>query len=328
MDDELMIDELEENVINNDDDVQEQIQDSEQPHISSDSEFISQLLRQRGIEDRSSIKFETEEGEIEEKNWDLLTDEERFNILQSSVDTSADLDDEEIMLLNTIRSNNLTPSEYIRSVQNASIQQYVQNNDKPKYSVDEYSDEELYVMDLINRTEDLTEEEALEALERAKQNETLFQKQINATRNEYRKAEQDSIQYTQMQQQEAAKERFNQFANTVKDSIYNFKEFAGYDLNMEDDDMDELYNFITGFDNAGNSWFGKALNDPNTLVKMAWFALNGEKMIQDITDYYNKEITNVRKNSYNNGLKNNNNNNFAYKPKKDNINSFDDLDEI
>ena len=50
---------------------------------------------------------------------------------------------------------------------------------------------------------------------------------------------------------------------------------------MSNDDMQDLYNFITGVDNAGNSWFGKALQDPDTVVRMAWFELNGEKMLQE-----------------------------------------------
>jgi hypothetical protein len=72
---------------------------------------------------------------------------------------------------------------------------------------------------------------------------------------------------------------------------------------MDSDDMQDLYDFITTTDNAGNNWFSKALNDPDSVVQMAWFLLNGEKMIQDTVDYYNNEITKVRKESYAKGLK-------------------------
>ena len=47
-------------------------------------------------------------------------------------------------------------------------------------------------------------------------------------------------------------------------------------------------------DAAGTSILGKALNDPKVLVPAAWFALNGKQMIDDITDYFQKEITQVR----------------------------------
>jgi len=53
-------------------------------------------------------------------------------------------------------------------------------------------------------------------------------------------------------------------------------EFEGYDLNLGDEDMQILYDFITGTDAAGNNYFAKTLADPQTLVKTAWLTLNGE----------------------------------------------------
>jgi hypothetical protein len=47
-----------------------------------------------------------------------------------------------------------------------------------------------------------------------------------------------------------------------------------------------LYQFITGFDNTGVNYFAKALSDPETVVKTAWFALHGEDVINSIEDYY------------------------------------------
>ena len=50
-------------------------------------------------------------------------------------------------------------------------------------------------MDLLSRTQDITEEEAFEALDRAKQNEALFKKQIGAMRTEYQEREKEALQY-------------------------------------------------------------------------------------------------------------------------------------
>ena len=74
-----------------------------------------------------------------------------------------------------------------------------------------------------------------------------------------------------------------------------------FDINLDDDEKSELHEFLTGFDNAGNSWLGKALNDPNTLVKLGYYALNGDRMIEEISSYYNNEIAQVRQNSYKKG---------------------------
>lgn len=184
-------------------------------------------------------------------------------------------------------------------------------------------------MDLISKSGDITEEEAVEALEKAKSNDKLFTKQMGAIRNEYKRLEEENRQYTQMQQQEYAQSQFNQFAEKIENSIINFKEFSGYDLNMDNNDMQDLYTFIIGTDKAGNNWFSKALNDPDTVVQMAWFILNGEKMIQDMNEYYQKEITNVRKESYNKGLKDaGKKDKVTYKPKTKVNRDYDDLDDF
>ena len=46
-------------------------QTTDEPQLEED--FITSLLKSRGIEDRSKIKFEMEEGSIEELDWDSLS---------------------------------------------------------------------------------------------------------------------------------------------------------------------------------------------------------------------------------------------------------------
>lgn len=334
---------LEGQVLNpNEEPIDEPIQDdspvNESPASeSSNDTFILELLKSRGIEDPSKIKFENDNGEIEEIDWNTLSTNDRLNILNSSnTDVEDSLDASEIELINSIRESQLTPAEYIQHLQRLSVETYMQNvqDQNQVYAVDQYSDEELFVMDLISRSEDITEEEAIEALERAKSNEALFKKQMGATRKAYKEAEEESLQYAKLKQEQEAQDQFNQFAEKIENSILNFNAFSGGQISMSNDDMQDLYNFITGVDNAGNSWFGKALQDPDTVVRMAWFELNGEKMLQDITDYYEKEIANVRKESYKKGLAEAGKKDkptVAYKPKDKNTNvtqTYDDLDDF
>lgn len=302
--------------------------------ISEQDDFITSLLATVGIKDKSKIKFENEDGETEEVNWDSLDNETKLNIFNSSRSNSNDLDDTEVQLINAIRQSQLSPQEYIQYIYQEGANNYSRqlNVNNYAYKVDDLNDDELYIADLMTRT-GMTEQEAQEALDRAKVNESLFNKQIGAIRSEYQKSEAESIRYNEFRQQEVAQEQFNQFAGNVRDQIIDFTEFAGYDLNMEEEDMQELYDFITGFDAAGNSYFGKALNDPPTLVRMAWFALNGEQMIQDINDYYKKEIANVRKESYNKGVQASKDKpNIVHKNipnySKSKSQVFDDLDDI
>lgn len=279
------------------------VQDPTNEPNEEEEDVLDTLLKQRGIQDRTKIKFENEDGEIEDRDWDSLSNQEKLNILQNSEEVDYGLEDSEIELLQAIRDSNLTPQEYMNAIQQNAINYYLQNSQQPQYDVDSLTDDELFVTDLLSKMGDsLTDDEARQALENAKSNPELYSKQIGALRKEYKSIEDDNRRQAQFEQEEQAQERFNQFSDSVVESINNLTEIQGYDLNLEDEDMQDIYDFITGQDAAGQNYMAKALADPDTLVKMAYFALNGEKMIQDITDYFQKEITQVRRASYEKGV--------------------------
>ena len=329
-----------------DDFVEEELESHEEQNDSNEQEthnlddadnlnkedFIASFLKSKGIEDTSKIKFEDEDGNIEERSWDSLDNEEKLNIL-ASPDSNFDLDENETQLINSIRDSGLTPAEYLQKIQTDGINSYIQNNQSEtyQYQVDQLDDDELFIYDFISRMGDVTQEEAQEALERAKSNESLFAKQIGAIRNEYKRAEEESIRQAQMEEEAQAQEQYDYFANQIAEQVDSLSDFSGYDLNMDDEDKQMLYDFITGVDGAGNNYFAKALSDPKILVKTAWLALNGEQMIHDITEYFQKEISSVRKESYNKGKadaqkKDKTEVVYKSKPVADSTEVYDDLD--
>lgn len=332
--DEQLIDDL-------DDFNEEEVSDGTEPITELNEEiknegddFIDSLLRSRGIQDRTKINFTDDNGEIVEQNWDNLSTEEKLNILNTSEeDPSQELDESEITLINAIRESRLTPEEYLNNLQQQSVNNYIQNAQdiQRSYKIDEYSDDELFIFDLMSKASDITDQEAQEALEAAKSNEALFQKQVEAIRNQLKAQEDEAIQQAQFEQEEQERERFNQYSSQIADYIGEFDEFSGYDLNLSNEDRDDLYEFITGVDGAGNNHFAKALSDPETLVKAAWLTLNGQQMIEDITNYFQNEIKQVRKESYKKGMEDAKKGTqvaFTNKQLKDKDYTYDDLDNF
>ena len=313
-------------------DLQETPVNSETPEIPETDPFIASILKDRGIKDMSKIKFE-EDGEVKEVNWKDLSVEDQLNIFNSSsTQPREELDEEEIDLINAIRTNKMSPSEYIQYLQQEGINSYIQNNQEvPQYQVDSMTDEELFLYDFISRIDGATEDEAKEALTQAKNNEQLFTKQMGALRAYYKQAEDNQIQQEQLEEQYRQQEEFENLSNQVVDQINALEEIKGYDLNLEDSDKQELYEFILGQDAAGNNYFAKALADPKTLVRVAWLALNGEQMLEDVTTYFQNEIKSVREQSYKKGkedaLKTIDNPQSIYKPKSEKDQDYyDDLD--
>lgn len=270
---------------------------------TQDDTLLTQLLHSKGISDPNKIKFEDENGQLQDRTWNSLSNEEKYNILATPNESpERDLDDSEIALINDIRSRNMSPDEYLNATVQYGAQQFSQQTPPElTYKVDEISDDELYMIDLKARTPDITDDELTSALEGAKQNEELYKKQIAGIRKEYQDLETQRNQENQAIAYQQQQDQFNAFASQIYNSIDGMDEIAGLDVELSDDDKEELADFILGQDGAGVSNLSRAINDPETLTKMCWFALKGVETIDGMVDYFKNEITKVRENSYRQG---------------------------
>lgn len=267
-------------------------------------DIITDLLKAKGIKDPAQIKFVEDNGEITSKPWEQLTREEQLNILNTPQENQADdLDDDEIELINQLRLSKMTPEEFIEKTKQDGIQEYSSNTPIERtYTVDDISDDELYVYDLKARSKDITDEELATALEKAKEDPDLYSKQMAGIRAEYKQLEDDDIAQKQAIETQEQQERLEAFQNDISQAILDMDSVGSLDISLDDDDREELAEFILGTDQAGNSYLGKALNDPETLTRMAWFALKGADALDEIQDYFTQQITNVRQQAYQQGL--------------------------
>ncbi len=312
-----------------------QVSQPEPQNPPQEEDFMSDFLKSKGIDDPSKIKFEDENNQIIERDWKDLTKEEKFNILNTPLETPSDptneLSDEEINLLNTIRQSNLTPQQYLQSIQG---QQVVQ---EPQYKIDDLSDDELYLLDLESRVGELTDEIATQALATAKQNEELYQKQVEGIRKEYKEREDLQIQQEQAMREQEQAEAYNQFQDSILQSINSFNSIGNLNLNFDDSDKEELAEFMLAKDEAGNNYLWQALQEPATLVKAAWFILNGDEALDSISDYFVNQIKLVSENQYKKGFEDAKNGNQPSRPtvvinkntnrRQQTYNSIEDLDD-
>ena len=283
---------------------QQEIQEppvSEPPHQEEEGDFMSDFLKTRGIDDLNKINFQDDEGNITERSWNDLTNEEKINILNMPLETEQgdnhnDLTEEEINLLSQIRQSNMTPSEYLQSIAGEQVEV------TPQYKIDELSDDEVYLLDLESRVGELTDEEAAQALSNAKQNEDFFKKQIEGIRKEYKEREDFKTQQEEAEREQEQQQAFENYQAQVVDAINGFTSIGNFDLNFEDADKEELADFMLSRDQAGKNYLFEALQDPETLTKAAWFILNGEQAFNTISDYFAQQIKLVSENQYKKGL--------------------------
>ena len=271
------------------------------PGQENEGDFMSDFLKTRGIDDLNKINFEDDEGNITERSWNDLSNEEKINILNMPLETEQgdnqnDLTEEEINLLSQIRQSNMTPSEYLQSIAGEQVEV------TPQYKIDELSDDEVYLLDLESRVGELTDEEAAQALSNAKQNEDFFKKQIEGIRKEYKEREDFKTQQEEAEKEQEQQQAFENYQAQVVDAINGFTSIGNFDLNFEDADKEELADFMLSRDQAGKNYLFEALQDPETLTKAAWFILNGEEAFNTISDYFAQQIKLVSENQYKKGL--------------------------
>ena len=132
-----------------------------------EDDLLTSYLKSYGITDPTKIQFENEEGGIDEVDFNSLPKEEQLTMLQELA--SSGYTDYEKELINYLRVNNTDLQGVINYFQNKAIEDYLaQNPDKvqqKEYTIDDYSDDELYMADLAAKYPDFTEEELNTRLE-------------------------------------------------------------------------------------------------------------------------------------------------------------------
>jgi hypothetical protein len=83
-----------------------------------------------------------------------------------------------------------------------------------------------------------------------------------------------------MAKQEAA---YRQFATSITNEIRGLNSFAGQELELSEEDSEELAAFMLDLDETGVSAFGRALQDPSLFTKAAFWLLNEEQVIEELT---------------------------------------------
>lgn len=279
---------VEESDENND---EESSNDSESQ--DSDLDVWHQYLRDLGVSDSKAIQFENEDGEIETVDFDTLDKETQLTMLRELTDPG--LSEHEIQVVNYLRQNNASFDDVVNYFAEQRLQQYLAENPdqvhQKVYSIDEYTNDELYLADLKSKYPDFTDEELLAELDAAKLNEELFNKKSDIIRQQYKEQED-----RQKQEAEAAEQqRYEDLQQNIVNAVLNFKEISidpdpesedWRGLEIEDGDRQNILSYLLDQDQEGKSRLVRDIEDPNELIKLSWYKLYGDETFKHITGYW------------------------------------------
>ena len=269
--------------IYSDDDFNEPSNDTE-----PEGDFISKLLEAKGFKNKT-IQITDENGEVSDINFDDLTDQEKFDLLSDQGQNEETMpSDDELKTLNFLRTNNMTLEDFAKWQREEGVQEYLANQ-APMTEFDEYTDDEMIAYDFIQRFgEDMTDEEIDAEIERLKADPDAYQKRVNLLRASYKSEAEAQSKLYEQEEQTRNKAAEEEFKTAYINAAGNINYIHGMDL--DNNDKQELLDFVLTKDAANRTGFSKALDNPESVLKMAWYLLHGEETYDATVDHFKKEI--------------------------------------
>ena len=223
---------------------------TEETEEEDDLDAFSSFLKSRGIRDGKTIIYENEEtGETEEVDFGTLSKDEQLSILESLTDPG--LSEDEIETINLLRKTNSSFQDIITYYQQQAIDEYkAKNNSQETYTIDSYSDEELYLAD-------------------QKSNEDLFKKKVDLIRKQYKEQEENHIKEQEEAEKEQQKAYQNMFVDTLNDFNYislDYKDPKSDSLILEEKDKNLIYDYVFKQTPEGVTKFVEDLSKPEVIV--------------------------------------------------------------
>lgn len=273
-------------------------------NVQNPTNVIEMALLKNGFNPKA-IRINDEAGNVTTTDFESLPIEDQYSLLFSQdKNPSDDLDEEEIHLLNSIRSSGMSPKDYIKSViESAASKQPA--NPNPQQSVNTLDDDTLFLADLKLRYGDtLTKEEMFEHLDQAKSNPQLYEKTIGILRKNYEDQEKQSEEEYNKYQEENAKQQMAQLNYNMDMSMNNpkFIDLGNGAIQLSQEDKNDIKSFVFGKAADGNTYLYNALRNPDVLTKVAWFILKGNDFMSEMIRDYESQIENASKSSYQKGF--------------------------
>lgn len=275
----------------------EPIETSEQV---TDEDVMTSFLKQYGVTDPKKMQFENDNGEIEEVDFNSLDKEEQMNVLKSITDPG--LSEHEIEVVNYLRKNNASFDQVIDYFANKRLEEYLNDNPDQKhqqsYSIDDYTDEELYWADLKAKFPNFSEDEITSKLNIAKTDENLFKKEVNALRELYKAEEDRARQESEL----AEKQEYEYLRNSLASAAGAFNEVIldntdpeSDAIEIEENDRKQILAYLLNLDKDGKSQFVKDIENPEVLVELAWHRMFGQQTLSGTSQYFKSIIKEDRK---------------------------------
>lgn len=273
-------------------------------NMEDDPGLLSYMFSKRGI-DPNNISIQDEEGNLKQVRFDELPTNDQYDLLFNEAPNEAlNFDEDETNVINGWRSVGMNPMDYINSIINDAIESYKNNTEKPISSVNNFSDDEIFSAKLKMDYPSLSAEERNDILESSKLNPDAYRKQVENIRNSFDEIEKSYAQqrdeYEVNRKRQHEMSQYNVFANKLNDS--NFLNVDDYNVTLDDSEKENIKRFVYAKNKNGETGLDRALKNPAFKAKLAYYALYGDGLINDISKNYSADVNAAKRNGYAEGF--------------------------
>jgi len=237
-------------------------------------------------------RIQYEDGEFTDFN--SLPPDEQYNVLQSlasearpSIEEDYDLDETEINLLNDIRNSEMSVEDYIGSLINNQVRQSLTVRDSIGIDYTDMPDDAIYMKWLREVSPEMSEDQALEALENQQRNPELFRHQAEQLRGQYMHAQQEEYNNNLRARAQEQNELIEADRYQIVEAVENIDNIGGAEIN--DQMKNEVLHSLLEINEQGDPLIMEEMfSDPEQLFKAAWFMKYGESYLDNVDKYWKR----------------------------------------
>ena len=220
-----------------------------------------------------------------EKQAEILA--ELHDATSTEVEDKYGLDDNEIGLINYLRTNNLTVEEAIEQMAEERLNVLIALQDIQAVDYEQVPDDSIYLQFLKRSNPEATVDQLEADLQKAKEQNT-YDSVVKNLRNQFATEQQAMLQQRMMaDQQQQAVEIEDQRAEVVE-TVSGINDIAGIELN--DAVKNGILDRVLEVNEYGDSRFmEEVFGDPETLFNAAFWYYYGEDLLAQRDEYWKRE---------------------------------------
>lgn len=257
------------------------------PELSGMEKFLSEYGIIGGM-----IPFE----EGESKHFEELTDEEKFNVLSTLIESHAvpieqkyGLDQDEVNILNYFRSQEKPITEALDELVEKRLQDIILERTAASTDYENMPSDAIYLKWLKENNPEASEEDLKEDLETAKKLKS-FEKTVDGVKKIFVEKQAAEIAAQEAERKKSELAELEADRETIVKHVSQIDQIAGF--TVTDIEKNEILSKLLEVNEHGDSLFmEEVFADPAKLFKAAWLYNKAEKMFDDMADYYKKELS-------------------------------------